>query len=109
MNSAIEVQAIYGEDKTSVKQIVTFQETQSVDEAENQECKVYPNPSSGQFNVNLGEGQWNVEVYDLMGRKVYEDLHEGQNVLDLGQCPKGLYFLKAASDGHEVTTKLTIQ
>lgn len=105
----IEVQAIYGEGKTSVKQIVTFQETQSVDEAENQGCKVYPNPSNGQVNLNLGEGRWDIEVYDLTGRVVYRGHHENQSLLDLGQCPKGLYFLKATNDGHEVTAKLTIQ
>ncbi len=104
----IEVQALYGGDKTSVKQIVTFQETQSVDEAENQECKVYPNPSNGQFNIDLGEGQWSVEVCDLMGRKVYEGRHDGQTVIDLNQCQKGIYFLKAMSEGREVTAKLTI-
>lgn len=105
----IEVQALYGGNKTSVKQIVTFQETQSVDEAENQEFNVYPNPSNGQFNVNLGEGQWSVEVFDITGRKVYEGRHKGQSAIDLGQCPKGLYFLKATNEGHEITTKLTIQ
>ena len=105
----IEVQALYGGNKTSVKQIVTFQETQSVDEAENQECKVYPNPSNGLFNLNLGEGRWDIEVYDLTGRVVYRGRHEIQSLLDLGQCPKGLYFLKATNDGHEVTAKLTIQ
>ena len=105
----IEVQAIYGEDKTSVNQIVMFQETQLVDEAENQGCKVYPNPSNGQVNLNLGEGRWDIEVYDLTGRVVYRGHHENQSLLDLGQCPKGLYFLKATNDGHEVTAKLTIQ
>jgi hypothetical protein len=44
-----------------------------------------------------------------MGRKVYEGRHEGQSVLDLGQCPKGLYFLKATSEGQQVSAKLTIQ
>lgn len=105
----IEVQAIYGEGKTSVKQIVTFQETQSVDETENVGFVVYPNPSNGQFNFDLGEGQWNVEVFDLTGRKVYEGRHDGQTVIDLNQCQKGIYFLKAMNDGREVTTKLMIQ
>ena len=105
----IEVQALYGGDKTSVKQIVMFQETQSVDEAENQECKVYPNPSNGTFNLNLGEGQWDVEIFDITGRKVYEGRHEGQSTIDLGSCQKGLYFLKARNESREATTKLTIQ
>lgn|GEM_PF-2378586 len=70
---------------------------------------VYPNPSNGQVNLNLGEGRWDIEVYDLTGRVVYRGRHENQSLLDLGQCPKGLYFLKATNEGHEVTAKLTIQ
>lgn len=70
---------------------------------------VYPNPSNGQVNLNLGEGRWDIEVYDLTGRVVYRGHHENQSLLDLGQCPKGLYFLKATNEGHEVTAKLTIQ
>ena len=104
----IEVQALYGDDKTSVKQIVMFQETQSVVESENTGCKVYPNPSNGKFNLDFGEGQWSVEVFDITGRKVYEGRHDGQTVIDLNQCPKGIYFLKAMSEGREVTAKLTI-
>ena len=86
-----------------------FQETQSVDETENDGFVVYPNPSNGQFNFDLGEGQWNVEVYDITGRKVYEGTHEGHSAIDLGQCPKGLYFLKAKNESQELTTKLMIQ
>jgi len=70
---------------------------------------VYPNPSNGQVNLNLGEGRWDIGVYDLKGRMVYRGSHEGRSVLDLSQYHKGLYFLKAVSEGHEVTTKLTIQ
>ena len=70
---------------------------------------VYPNPSNGTFNLNLGEGQWNVEVYDITGRKVYENCMEGRSVLDLGQCQKGVYFLKATSERRGVTTKIMVQ
>ena len=70
---------------------------------------VYPNPSNGTFNLNLGEGQWNVEVYDITGRMVYENRLEGRSVLDLGQCQKGLYFMKASSESRSLTTKVVIQ
>ena len=105
----IEVQAIYGGDKTSLKQIVMFQETQSVDETENSGFVVYPNPSNGQFNLDLGEGRWDVEVYDLTGREIYRGIHEGHSAINLGQCPKGMYFLKAKNQSPELTTKLMIQ
>ena len=70
---------------------------------------VYPNPSNGTFNLNLGEGQWNVEVYDITGRKVYENCMEGRSVLDLGQCQKGVYFLKATGERRGVTAKIMVQ
>ena len=70
---------------------------------------VYPNPSNGQFNLNLGEGQWDVEVYDITGRKVYENRHEGHSAIDLGQCPKGMYFLKAKNESVEITVKMMVK
>lgn len=70
---------------------------------------VYPNPSNGTFNLNLGEGQWNVEVYDFTGRKVYENRMDGRSILDLGKCQKGVYFLKAIGESRGVTAKIMVQ
>ena len=70
---------------------------------------VYPNPSNGTFNLNLGEGQWNVDVYDITGRKVYENRHEGHSAIDLGACQKGMYFLKAKNGSEEVTSKIVVR
>lgn len=105
----IEVQAIYGGNKTSVNQIVMYQETQSIDEADKQEGGVYPNPSDGLFSLNLGEGHWDVVVFDITGRKVYEGRHEGQSTIDLGQCLSGMYFLKAVREGYESCVKLLVR
>ena len=69
----------------------------------------YPNPSNGTFNLNLGEGQWKVEVYDITGRKVYENQLDGHSVLDLDQCQKGIYFLKATGETRGMTAKIVIQ
>jgi hypothetical protein len=81
----------------------------SVNELESGSTLVYPNPSNGTFNLNLGTGQWNVEVYDITGRKVYENRMDGHSVLDLGRCQKGLYFLKASSESRSLTTKVVIR
>ena len=71
--------------------------------------EVYPNPSNGTFNLNLGEGQWDVEVYDITGCKVYENRMDGHSVLDLGKCQKGVYFLKAIGESRGVTAKIMVQ
>ena len=69
----------------------------------------YPNPSNGTFNLNLGESQWDIEVYDITGRKVYENRMEGRSILDLGECHKGIYFLKATDESRSLTTKIMVQ
>jgi hypothetical protein len=81
----------------------------SVNTMENDKALVYPNPSNGTFNLNLGEGQWDVVVYDITGRKVYENRMEGRSVLDLGKCQKGIYFLKATDESRSLTTKIMVQ
>ena len=70
---------------------------------------VYPNPSNGTFNLNLGKGQWDVEVYDITGRKIYENRMEGRSVLNLGQRQKGIYFLKATGESRMWTTKIVVR
>jgi len=81
----------------------------SVNEMGNGNALVYPNPSNGTFNLNLDEGQWKVEVYDLTGRKVYENQHDGYSALDLGQCNKGVYFLKAKNENKVLTAKIMVR
>ena len=93
-----------------VYQAVTFEATLAgVLESSVVADAVYPNPSNGSFNLNLGEGQWNVEVYDITGRKVYENRHEGHSALDLGTCQMGMYFLKAKNGSEEVTSKIVVR
>ena len=79
----------------------------AVDESESY-VMAYPNPSNGTFNLNLGAGQWNVEVFDITGRKVYENRMDGRSVLDLGNCQKGMFFLKATGEGKSLTTKIVV-
>ena len=57
--------------------------TVSVQETEKETANIYPNPSNGQFNLNLGSGQWKVSVYDITGRLVFESQCEGRSTVDL--------------------------
>jgi Concanavalin A-like lectin/glucanases superfamily/Peptide-N-glycosidase F, C terminal/Secretion system C-terminal sorting domain len=74
---------------------------------------LYPNPSGGQYNLEL-EGfvgtQIVMEVYSLMGQIVWRETIEGGNVgwqktvIDLGHCANGNYLLKIW-DGHEMKVR----
>ena len=102
------IMAVYSDGCEAPSQTEIGYGVSAVEESESN-VMVYPNPSNGTFNLNLGAGQWNVEVYDITGRKVYENRMDGNSVLDLGACRKGMYFLKATGESRGVTAKVMVQ
>ena len=83
--------------------------TLSVPESSPVLAKVWPNPSTGIFNLNLGEGQWQVQVYDITGRKVVEDRCDGKTSIDLSRQHSGVYFMKASNGTVEYNTKIVVK
>ena len=83
--------------------------TLSVEETEKELPLVYPNPSEGLFYLNLGKGNWQVQVYDITGRKVLESQNEGMGSVDLSGRRSGMYFLKATNGTQEINTKIVIR
>ena len=81
----------------------------SFDETEKELPLVYPNPSTGLFNLNLGKGNWQVQVYDITGRKVLESQNDGMGIIDLGGHQSGMYFLKATNETQEINTKIMVR
>ncbi|HSY75564.1 MAG TPA: T9SS type A sorting domain-containing protein [Bacteroidia bacterium] len=75
--------------------------------------KVYPNPSKGVFNIELGSsGTGTIEVYDVMGKSVKKLELNGSDTeykLDLSNYPKGLYLLNIIIDGSRHTERLMLQ
>lgn len=102
------IMAVYSDGCEAPSQTEIGYGVSAVEESESN-VMVYPNPSNGTFNLNLGAGQWDVEVYDITGRKVYENRMDGHSVLDLGKCRKGVYFLKAKGESRGVTAKVMVQ
>ena len=102
------IMAVYSDGCEAPSQTEIGYGISAVEESESN-VMVYPNPSNGTFNLNLGAGQWDVEVYDITGRKVYENRMDGHSVLDLGKCRKGVYFLKATGESRGVTAKVMVQ
>ena len=83
--------------------------TLSVEETEKELPLVYPNPSEGLFYLNLGKDNWQVQVYDITGRKVLESQNEGMGSVDLSGRRSGMYFLKAMNGTQEINTKIVIR
>ena len=67
------------------------------------ETQLYPNPTTGQFTVE-GANVDKVEVYNLVGQKVYEA--QGQTVtIDAANWYKGIYLVNITSVNGAVETK----
>lgn len=88
---------------------VTCDGTLSAEETTDVLPMVYPNPSRGIFYLNLSDGLWKVEVYDLTGHQILEGLYEAHSAIDLKQCRQGMYFLKASNGIHEVNEKIIVR
>lgn len=69
---------------------------------------IFPNPSKGQFTLEMGQGNWTVSVYDMMGRCVIETQLESESVIDLSANEKGVYFVKATNGQQEHVQKIVV-
>jgi 3',5'-cyclic AMP phosphodiesterase CpdA len=64
------------------------------------EISVYPDPSSGLFNVSLGQAiPVNIKIYNLLGEAVYQQSSsELVNQVDMRSQPAGMYFMQVTAD-----------
>ena len=70
--------------------------------------KIYPNPSSGNFNIEIDGNSIgsNVVVYDLLGRKIEDfTLKSTKSKLTLNQ---GIYLLEIENEGNKFVKKLIV-
>ena len=85
----------------------------------NYNFEVFPNPSTGVFNLaldNFTGAQVVIEVYNELGQKMNSFVKQNTNVegylktqLDLSNLEKGIYFLKVQSDNRLQTKSIIIQ
>ena len=74
--------------------------------------RVYPNPSKGNFNIDLGSTVENAQiaVMDINGRIVYENvITTSTTQVDLSNVEKGVYFLQITVNGERTNRKLIVQ
>ncbi len=72
---------------------------------------VYPNPTSGQITVDLGETQaFDYEVYDLLGQNVMRGHSQnGSAQIDLTSCHQGIYFVAVSWNGNRKIQKVIVR
>lgn len=78
--------------------------------------EVYPNPSTGIFNVlisNLFPGRAEVNVFDLKGKQIFNDqfivsIASNKFSINLSGVAKGVYLLNVVLNGSKLSRKLVV-
>ena len=80
----------------------------NISEYQNSQILIYPNPSSGIFNVRTFEKLSSIIITDITGKTIltieYVPFH-----IDLSNHPKGMYFIQVETESSIYTQKLIIQ
>lgn len=73
---------------------------------------IYPNPSKGNFQIQLGKaaGEVEISVLDINGKLVLEKIsHSSATTIDLSSMPAGIYILQMYSDELGILNKRLVK
>lgn len=73
------------------------------------DCKVYPNPNSGDFVVT-STFKHSIMVLDMLGKVIFEDNKVGyEHSVSLGRNACGVYFIQVNAEGGKVVKRLVVE
>jgi endonuclease I/chitodextrinase len=74
------------------------------------EFRIYPNPSNGEFNISFDnpKGDYSIEIYSLIGQKVYDNENTRSTIISVPNLQKGMYLVRITKDSHSTIKKITI-
>jgi hypothetical protein len=81
----------------------------SVDEITTNEIVIFPNPSSGIFQIQTLERIMNIRVYDALGREIDVEYLAGSNEVNCGKVASGSYFVELILENFTMYKSLSIQ
>jgi uncharacterized repeat protein (TIGR01451 family) len=87
-----------------------FVENLAVNQFDNTDFAVYPNPTNGFINIDSKKTSVVIDAItltDVLGKEIVNQKLKGSNLsIDLSQLSNGLYFLKIKSNGMEKAIKI---
>jgi len=78
----------------------------------NQNIEIYPNPGKGIFNFSLGTFLGKsavVEISNIEGKIIVKNTLKNNDIIDLSNKSKGIYFVKLYIDNQIITKKICIE
>jgi len=77
----------------------------SAEKSQTEFLRIYPNPSNGIFSI-AGVDIKQIEVYNIYGTLLFSSKNNLSQEVNLGQQPKGIYFIKIKTDKKLVLKKI---
>ena len=70
---------------------------------------LYPNPTTGSFTIELVE-ESNISIYNMLGQQIMQlGKVSGLQHFDIGNAPKGLYFIQIQNGNQTEVKKLIVE
>ena len=69
---------------------------------------LYPNPSNGNFSINNSNKIYSIEIYSIIGQKIFEEKNSTKSKITLPNSAKGTYLVRVTMDSNSVIKKLII-
>jgi hypothetical protein len=60
-----------------------------------QHFRFFPNPAASEVQLSLPSGDFNIEIFSVLGAKVLSGTFSDGNSIDISSLPAGLYFVRA--------------
>ncbi|WP_456313088.1 endonuclease [Pseudomonas shirazensis] len=78
--------------------------------SDSDEFIIYPNPSDGNFIVDLGNSDtpYSIEIVSFAGQKVFEKLDTTDSAISVSHLAKGIYVVKIIRDSQTLIKKIII-
>ncbi len=87
---------------------ITTKSTKTTAIVDFSDFKMYPNPSNGNFSIDNSNKAFSVEIYNVLGQKVFETKNADGSNLSVTNLNKGVYLVKITDDTKSLIKKLII-
>ena len=69
---------------------------------------IYPNPSNGTFNINNSNQMYSIEIYSIIGQKIFSEENITKSEITIPNIARGIYLARISTDQDSVIKKLII-
>ena len=70
---------------------------------------IYPNPTTGDLTIALGENVANVTITDVIGNVISSQKASGDLFVDMSTYPKGIYLVNVVTENDSYTEKVVLK